>query len=99
MVQHSRVESLVGVREVYERLRASVRQAVVGKDSVVDLCLVSRLAGCHALLTDVPGWVRRRLLGLSPPLSQQTSRASSSPLASCPWTSPARVSMIQRGEF
>ncbi|HLM78772.1 MAG TPA: hypothetical protein VK361_10340 [Rubrobacteraceae bacterium] len=55
MVQHSRVESLVGVREVYERLRASVRQAVVGKDSVVDLCLVSRLAGWHALLTDVPG--------------------------------------------
>ena len=55
MVQHSRVESLVGVREVYERLRASVRQAVVGKDSVVGLCLVSRLAGWHALLTDVPG--------------------------------------------
>ncbi len=43
MVRHSRVESLVEVREVYERLRASVCRAVVGKDSVVDLCLVSLL--------------------------------------------------------
>lgn len=50
-----RVESLVEVREVYERLRRSVRQAVVGKDRVVELCLISLFAGGHVLLTDVPG--------------------------------------------
>ena len=43
------------VREVYERLRRSVRRVIVGKDRVVDLCLISLLAGGHVLLTDVPG--------------------------------------------
>ncbi len=43
------------VREVYGRLRDSVRGVIVGKDRVVDLCLVSLLAGGHVLLTDVPG--------------------------------------------
>jgi MoxR-like ATPase len=54
-IQRSRVESPVGVREVYERLRGSVGRVVVGKDRVVDLCLISLLAGGHVLLTDVPG--------------------------------------------
>ena len=49
------MESPVGVREVYERLRGSVSRVVVGKDRVVDLCLISLLAGGHVLLTDVPG--------------------------------------------
>jgi MoxR-like ATPase len=49
------VESPVGVREVYERLRGSVGRVVVGKDRVIDLCLISLLAGGHVLLTDVPG--------------------------------------------
>ena len=51
----SKLESLVEVREVYGRLRESVRRVVVGKDRVVDLCLISLLAGGHVLLTDVPG--------------------------------------------
>ncbi|HJQ30311.1 MAG TPA: MoxR family ATPase [Rubrobacter sp.] len=51
----SRVESPVDVREVYERLRDSVRRVVVGKDRVVDLCLITLLAGGHVLLTDIPG--------------------------------------------
>jgi MoxR-like ATPase len=55
VVQRSRVESPAEVREVYERLRASVRRVVVGKDQVVDLCLISLLAGGHVLLTDIPG--------------------------------------------
>ena len=50
-----RVESPVEVREVYERLLGSVRRAVVGKDRVVDLSLISLLAGGHVLLTDIPG--------------------------------------------
>ena len=40
-----RVGSFVGVREVYGRLRKSIRRIVVGKDEVVDLCLISLLAG------------------------------------------------------
>jgi MoxR-like ATPase len=54
-IRHSRVESPVEVREVYERLLGSVRRVVVGKDRVVDLCLISLLAGGHVLLTDIPG--------------------------------------------
>ena len=54
-VQRSRVENLGGVREVYEELRGTVRRVIVGKDEVVDLCLISLLAGGHVLLTDVPG--------------------------------------------
>ena len=30
-------------------------RVVVGKDRVVDLCLISLLAGGHVLLTDIPG--------------------------------------------
>ena len=40
-----RVGSFVEVREVYGRLRKSIRRIVVGKDEVVDLCLISLLAG------------------------------------------------------
>src|SRR5215203_5602795 len=54
-IHSSRVESQVEVREVYERLLGSVRRVVVGKDRVVDLCLISLLAGGHVLLTDIPG--------------------------------------------
>jgi hypothetical protein len=36
-IRRSRIESQVGVREVYERLLGSVRRVVVGKDRVVDL--------------------------------------------------------------
>ena len=54
-IRGSRVESPVEVREVYERLLGSVRKVVVGKDRVVDLCLISLLAGGHVLLTDIPG--------------------------------------------
>ncbi|CAN5877450.1 AAA family ATPase [soil metagenome] len=54
-MQHSSVECLVDVREVYDRLRHEVTQVVRGKDHVVDLCLVSLFAGGHVLLTDIPG--------------------------------------------
>ena len=50
-----KTEGLVGVREVYERLRENVRGVIAGKDAVVDLALVSLLAGGHLLLTDIPG--------------------------------------------
>ncbi len=54
-MQGSRVESLVEVREIFGRLRDSIRGVVVGKDRVVDLCVISLLAGGHVLLTDIPG--------------------------------------------
>jgi MoxR-vWA-beta-propeller ternary system protein len=54
-LQFSRVENLSGVREVYQELRGTIRRVIVGKDEVVDLCLISLLAGGHVLLTDVPG--------------------------------------------
>src|SRR5215203_6203822 len=54
-IRGSRVESPGEVRDVYERLLGSVRRVVVGKDRVVDLCLISLLAGGHVLLTDIPG--------------------------------------------
>ena len=49
------VESLVDVRGVYARLHETVRRVIVGKDEVVELCLISLLAGGHVLLTDIPG--------------------------------------------
>ncbi len=42
-----RVGCFVGVREVYGRLWESIRRIVVGKDEVVDLCLISLLAGAR----------------------------------------------------
>ena len=54
-MQKTRAGSPVEVREVYGRLRESIRRVVVGKDRVVDLCLISLLAGGHVLLTDIPG--------------------------------------------
>ena len=50
-----RVGGFEEVREVYGRLRESIRRIVMGKDEVVDLCLVSLLAGGHVLLMDIPG--------------------------------------------
>ncbi len=49
---------MVEVREIYGRLRGSIRKVVVGKDRVVDLCLISLLAGGHVLL---PGNKTRRV--------------------------------------
>jgi hypothetical protein len=54
-VRSGRIESPVEIQAVYERLRASVCGVIVGKDRIVDLCLIALLAGGHVLLTDVPG--------------------------------------------
>jgi MoxR-like ATPase len=54
-VRRSRVESIVEVRDVYEKLRGAIGGVIVGKDEVVELCLISLLAGGHVLLTDIPG--------------------------------------------
>jgi MoxR-like ATPase len=54
-MQSGRIESPVEIQAVYERLRTSVRAVIVGKDRVVELCLIALLAGGHVLLTDIPG--------------------------------------------
>lgn len=54
-MQNRSVESLVDVREVYERLHTVVGRVILGKDEVIELCLVSMFAGGHVLLADIPG--------------------------------------------
>lgn len=76
----SKLESLVEVREVYGRLRESVRRVVVGKDRVVDLCLISLLAGGHVLLTDVPGVGKTTLAkAISQSIASEFSRIQFTP--------------------
>ena len=48
-------DSLVGAREVAERLGARLRAAIRGRDEVVELVLVALLADGHVLLEDYPG--------------------------------------------
>ena len=71
---------MVEVREVYERLRESVRKFLVGKDRVVDLCLISLPAGSHVLLTDIPGVGKTTLAkAISSSISADFSRIQFTP--------------------
>lgn len=55
MQRSQQLERLVEVQEVYAKLHRAIRQVIVGKDDVIELCLISLLAGGHVLLTDIPG--------------------------------------------
>lgn len=79
-MQRSSVESFVDVREVYERLRAAVGRVILGKDEVVELCLVSLFAGGHVLLTDVPGVGKTTLArAMSSPVDAEFGRIQFTP--------------------
>jgi MoxR-like ATPase len=43
------------IKETVERIRANVARVIVGKDEVIELCLVALLCEGHVLLEDVPG--------------------------------------------
>ncbi|PID39732.1 MAG: hypothetical protein CSA65_07165 [Proteobacteria bacterium] len=47
--------TLEGAQQVVERLRARVRDHVMGRDEVIDLVIVAMLADGHILLEDYPG--------------------------------------------
>lgn len=47
--------TLEGAQRVVERLRARVRDHVMGRDEVIDLVIVAMLADGHILLEDYPG--------------------------------------------
>jgi MoxR-like ATPase len=48
--------------DLLQQLRTNINQVLLGKESVVEMCLVALLAGEHILLEDVPG-VGKTLLG------------------------------------
>jgi len=54
-VEELSVEDLQGAREVAERVRARIRDHVMGRDNVIDLVLVALLSDSHMLLEDYPG--------------------------------------------
>jgi MoxR-like ATPase len=43
------------IEETVDRIRANVARVIVGKDEVIELCLVALLCEGHVLLEDVPG--------------------------------------------
>ncbi len=48
-------EAASAIRDVAERVKASIRRVIVGKDEVIELVLVSLLSDGHILIEDVPG--------------------------------------------
>ncbi|RMF73866.1 MAG: hypothetical protein D6738_07805 [Acidobacteria bacterium] len=48
-------DALARAREVAETLRGRLREAIVGRDEVIDRVIIALLAGGHVLLEDYPG--------------------------------------------
>ena len=43
------------IQEATARVRKNIQQVIVGKDDVIDLCLIAVLCEGHLLMEDVPG--------------------------------------------
>lgn len=54
---------VAGAQALFQRARAHVQAIVLGKDDVVEMALVSVVAGGHLLLEDVPGVGKTTLAG------------------------------------
>jgi hypothetical protein len=48
-------QKVAQVQQAAERVRANIRQVIVGKDAEIDLLLVALLCEGHVLIEDVPG--------------------------------------------
>ena len=44
-----------GVAQVAERVKVNVKQVLVGKGQVIEMCLAAIMSGGHILIEDVPG--------------------------------------------
>ena len=62
-IQSGRIESSVEIQAVYERLRSSIRGVIVGKDRVVDLCLIALLALIGPRVALVFTWIFSGMIG------------------------------------
>ena len=49
------IDSLEDARAVADRIRARIRQDVMGRDDVIELMLIALISGGHILLEDYPG--------------------------------------------
>lgn len=74
--------------QTLENIRANIRRVIIGKDAVIDHLLISLLCSGHVLIEDMPASAKPPWRAPSRPLSAAPSGASSSPLTSCPPTSP-----------
>jgi len=43
------------VLDIYKELKNNISKIIVGKDEVIDIMIISLLAGGHILIEDVPG--------------------------------------------
>src|SRR6202142_1141649 len=48
-------ERVAGAKATLDRLRANMRQAILGKDDVIEQLLICLAAGGHMLIEDLPG--------------------------------------------
>ena len=55
MSEFLQVERIAGAKATLDRLRSNMRQAILGKDDVIEQLLVCLAAGGHLLIEDLPG--------------------------------------------
>ena len=99
--QSEHIDELQSAASVIKRLVEAVRCKVLGRDEIIELCVIALLADGHVLLEDFPGSGKTTLAKtLGEAINSQLAKpaevpltvvfnASSSPLTCCPRTSQA----------
>ena len=59
MSEFLQAERVATAKGTLDRLRANMRQAILGKDDVIEQLLICLAAGGHLLIEDLPGVGRR----------------------------------------